>query len=281
MAVNVAVLRLKPTKALHIVSLDRKMIESSFVPEEGTWHIEYIPPSTEFIEWCNRRSHAGFTFMSSNFELVSPTRTRIRILSCGKFAKPKRNDQREIALSRIIGPDDESAHLWRNFMKDQQMDDGIVANPPIPRPTTTITSIPNVSHVPVPVASPTVVRPRPYIAPPAPRVVSRVISNASVSVSHVVSSVLPIQPIVVRPSVVPTPHKSKTHTKLSSHVARIVVDSLISKQYECPISMELLSSYNTALVPQCGHVCCPSAKQLEKCPVCRAECVWTEVSTKS
>jgi hypothetical protein len=64
---------------------------------------------------------------------------------------------------------------------------------------------------------------------------------------------------------------------LSAFVAKQLADHQIQQNAECPIEMEPLTSYKSLLVPICGHICGPSAKGQQKCPVCREETQWTEV----
>jgi len=64
---------------------------------------------------------------------------------------------------------------------------------------------------------------------------------------------------------------------ISEHLAKLAVKSLLTESYECPIALEPLSSLEYALVPLCGHICGPMAKDLEKCPICCSKCTWKKV----
>ena len=65
---------------------------------------------------------------------------------------------------------------------------------------------------------------------------------------------------------------------LSPFVAKMIAELAIQKQTDCPITMDSLASYTSVIVPNCGHVCSPCAKSQTKCPVCREEVQWTEVT---
>jgi hypothetical protein len=81
------------------------------------------------------------------------------------------------------------------------------------------------------------------------------------------------------------PRKSRlvvvTNKPLPLYSASMIARALIQEGKECPISMDALSSFPTILIPPCGHGCGPTAKQLEKCPVCREPCAWTEVEVQN
>lgn len=82
-------------------------------------------------------------------------------------------------------------------------------------------------------------------------------------------------PIVVVHDV-PTSAPSAPSHAPSHHLAKMIVRTLPENE-TCPISLEPLKSSKTVCVPQCGHVCGPTAVTLTSCPICRIATGWTTV----
>lgn len=65
---------------------------------------------------------------------------------------------------------------------------------------------------------------------------------------------------------------------LAPYAAQSVAELAVLKKQTCPITQELLETYDTLYVSHCGHVGSPSVCELAQCPLCRADGVrWVAV----